>query len=78
MPSIPYGDWVTALLTIAYFQLLTLKKWYAWPIGLLTQIIWIYLSIGLELYGITTLSVVILFQCAYGWWRWSKIPNVSQ
>ena len=72
MPEIPYGDWITAALTISYLQLLTLKKWYACPLGMLTQGIWIYLTLSKELYGLTVLSVIMTLQFAYGWYRWRK------
>lgn len=71
MPPIPYGDWVVAALTIFYLQLLTWKKWYAWPLGMFTQVIWIYLTLSTELYGLTALSVVMMLQFGYGWYKWT-------
>jgi uncharacterized membrane protein len=71
MPQIPYGDWITAILTIFYLQLLTWKKWYAWPIGMFTQVVWIYLTLSMALYGLTFLSSVMMCQFAYGWYKWT-------
>ena len=71
MPEIPYGDWITAAMTVIYLQFLTWKKWYAWPLGMATQALWIYLSISKELYGLTVLSVVMMLQFIYGWYKWT-------
>jgi len=71
MPEMPYGDWITAIMTITYLQLLTWKKWYAWPLGMLTQFVWIYLTLSKELYGLTTLSCIMMVQFAYGWYKWT-------
>lgn len=71
MPEIPFGDWITAFLTISYLQLLTWRKWYAWPLGMFTQVVWIYLTASKGMYGLTFLSVVLMCQFGYGWYRWT-------
>jgi len=69
MIEIPYGDWITAILTVTYIQCLAMKKWWGWPIALVAQTFWIYITLQKELYGLTILSVVLTFQFIYGWYN---------
>ncbi len=72
MFEIPYGDWLTAILSISYLQLLTWKKWYGWPLGMVTQFFWFYITLCKGLYGLTFLSVVLAIQFSYGWYTWTR------
>jgi nicotinamide riboside transporter PnuC len=74
MTPLPYGDWITAFLTITYLQLLTMKKWYAWPLGMITQLVWVYLTLSKELYGLTALSCIMFCQFGYGWYNSREAP----
>lgn len=78
MPEIPYCDWITAVFTVSYLQLLAWKKWYGWPLGVFTQLIWFYLTLSKGLYGLTVLSVVMAIQFGYGWFRWVQDENPSK
>lgn len=69
MQEIPYGDWITAVLTITYLQFLAMRKWWGWPLGLITQAFWIYITLQKELYGFFALSIVMTLQFAYGWYN---------
>ncbi len=72
MPEMPYGDWVTAVLTVGYLQLLAWKSKWGWPLGIATQAVWIWLSLSKELYGLTALSVVMTIQFFFAWRSWSR------
>jgi nicotinamide riboside transporter PnuC len=75
LPPLPYADWITAILTISYMQLMAMRNGWAWPLGIATQFLWIYMSVSKEMYGIVVLSLVLMAQCAYGWWNWSRPPE---
>lgn len=75
LPPIPYVDWITAVLTITYMQLMAMKKGAAWPLGIVTQFVWIYMSLQREMYGLVALSCILIVQCVYGWWNWKKPQN---
>lgn len=67
LPQIPYGDWIAAVVTIFYMQLLASGKRLGWVIGMSAQIMWIYMSVSKQLYGMTFLASVLTIQFLYGW-----------
>ncbi len=67
LPEIPYGDWIVAVITVSYLQLLASKKRIGWLIGVAAQGIWIYLTLSKHLYGLTALASVMTVQFLYGW-----------
>lgn len=76
LPLMPYGDWITAIFTLAYVQCLAWKWKYAWPLAMFTQLLWIYLSLSKELYGLAVMAAIMFVQFAYGWYNWHKqIPT---
>lgn len=70
-------DWVIMVTTVVFMQLLTWKKWYAWPVGILNQVFWFFLTWHKELYGLTALSVIMACQFSYGWYMWTRKRGVS-
>lgn len=78
----PLWNWITELgfndpvqLTAAitgllYVILIIRQKWYAWPIGIFSTLLYIYVLYSYLLYAETGTYVIYFFLMVYGWYHW--------
>lgn len=69
-------DWVASIITIIGIELLRRKMWQGFLVGLLNEIIWAYLAISREVYGLLLLVVVLTFQYSWAIYTWRKEPKI--
>ena len=65
-------DWITAVLTITYMQLIARKMWQGWLLGILVQGLWIYTTYVAHLYGFLALSFLLAAQFTIALLKWKK------
>lgn len=67
-----YWSWLLAALGIATMFFAGRKKWWAWPIGILTETLWVVYSIITEQYGFIVASmayIVIYLKNTNSWYK---------
>ena len=65
-------SWVLAALGVTTVIIAGRKKWWAWPIGILTEALWVYYSIISEQYGFIVASfayIIVYFRNTKIWYK---------
>ena len=65
-------EWVATVCGLIHVYLLTREKVVAWPFGIVTVAIFVYIFYVSKLYSDAILHVVYIFINIYGWYNWSK------
>lgn len=65
-------EWVATICGLIHVFLLTREKIIAWPFGIVTVAIFVYIFYVSKLYSDTILHVFYIFINIYGWYNWSK------
>ena len=63
---------VATISGLAHVYLLTREKVVAWPFGILTVAIYVYIFYVSKLYCDTILHVIYIFINTYGWYNWTR------
>lgn len=66
-----YLEWAAAIAGIVSVYLLTKQSVLAWPAGLLSVFIYVFIFFQNKLYSDFILHIIYVMLNAYGWWRWS-------
>jgi len=65
-------SWVLATLGVATVFFAGRRKWWAWPIGILAEILWVYYSIISEQYGFIVAAVayfIVYYRNTRKWYK---------
>lgn len=65
-------SWVLAALGITTMFFAGRKKWWAWPIGIITEILWVYYSYHTNQHGFIFASIVyilVYFKNTRHWYK---------
>jgi nicotinamide mononucleotide transporter len=65
-------EFIAVVSGIAHVFLLTREKISAWPFGLLTVSLYIYIFADAKLYSDVLLHIIYVALNIYGWWNWSR------
>ena len=65
-------EWIATICGLIPVFLLTREKTVAWPFGIVTVAIYVYIFYVSKLYSDAILHVIYIFINAYGWYNWSK------
>lgn len=63
-------DWITGGITILAMELIGRKQWQGWAVGLLNQVLWGYLILSKELWGLAPLCAILTWRYAAALLRW--------
>jgi len=65
-------SWILAALGVATVFFAGRRKWWAWPIGILAEILWVYYSIISEQYGFIVAAVayfIVYYRNTRKWYK---------
>jgi nicotinamide mononucleotide transporter len=65
-------EWLGTILGFICVALYIRRNIWAWPVGLVQVMIYVYIFWQAKLYSDTGLNVIYIFMQAYGWWAWSQ------
>ncbi len=65
-------EWIATICGLIHVFLLTREKVVAWPFGIVTVAIYVYIFYVSKLYSDTILHVFYIFINSYGWYNWTR------
>ncbi|MBK7608783.1 MAG: nicotinamide mononucleotide transporter [Saprospiraceae bacterium] len=68
---ITFMEWIAAAAGLVSVYLLTKQSVLAWPAGLLSVFIYVFIFYQNKLYSDFMLHIIYVMLNTFGWWRWS-------
>lgn len=65
-------DWITGFVSVAAMYLQGRKLWYGWLLALLNQVLWLYLALSRELWGLLPVIAAVTAMSAVNTVRWGR------
>ena len=72
MDTLTTLEWIATVCGLVHVYLLTREKTIAWPFGIITVAIYVYIFYVSKLYSDTILHVFYIFINSYGWYNWTR------
>ena len=71
-------EWIATICGLVHVFLLTREKVIAWPFGIATVSVYVYIFYVSKLYSDTLLHIFYIFINCYGWYNWARRSEATE